>query len=66
MQKIFVLLFLFFVISCNSAKNENDKLNSQMHSWERLVIVDSEALLDSLMTIDKTILSDENEAYITC
>ncbi len=63
MQKIFVLLFLFFVISCNSAKNENDKLNSQMHSWERLVIVDSEALLDSLMTIDKTILSDENEAY---
>lgn len=63
MQKIFVLLFSFFVISCNSIKNENDKLNSQMQSWERLVIVDSEALLDSLKTIDKTILSDENEAY---
>ncbi len=63
MQKIFVLLFLIFVMSCNSAKNENDKLNSQMQSWERLVILDSDALLDSLKTIDKASLSDDNEAY---
>lgn len=63
MQKIFVLLFLIFVMSCNSAKNENDKLDSQMQSWERLVILDSDALLDSLKTIDKASLSDDNEAY---
>ena len=34
-----------------------------MQSWEKLLIIDSDALLDSLMTIDKSMMSDENEAY---
>lgn len=63
MRNILVLLFSFFVLSCNSAKKENDKLFSQMQSWEKLLIIDSDALLDSLMTIDKSMMSDENEAY---
>lgn len=44
-------------------KNENDKLFSQMQSWEKLLIVDSDVLLDSLKTIDKALLSEENKAY---
>jgi len=63
MRKLIVLLFSLSVISCNTAKNESDKLNSLMQSWEKLIVEDPEALLDSLTTLDKFTLSEENVAY---